>query len=780
MLLNPDPRLRLTGLVMAAVVALSLPSTAVVAQTPTHEATGVLYLFAPQVIGGERSYALVPVLTSRLRADMPPRVGVPAAFDALRADKPATYEGASLRLTDADLAAGQAVLQLSGPSAANAAIIVAEAIYNFSIYGIERVVVPGIFDEGVTRADVGFASYRLQVPLWQALPPALIPGADVVLADGQVLPIDVVQQRWTGGDAALRADLLAFLAKEDAYALYGALARVAAERPPGHEAAIIPLLRNPDPGLRQNAMDALAASADTAAWDAILTSMGEDPEPSLRARAAGLLASSPLQQYHLFATFHRVETVGADERPGVVRELGTISDERAHAHLVTLLRHPEPPVVAAAVDALHTAGQGPRLVAALAEEEIALPARLRASRLLAGSEEPSLRLAGLGFEVQHLEGEGALLALEHAAEVPGAPARALVESALTHPDERLRHAAAGLLGQRGEREALPALLGVLGRPAEPLRVTEAAGDAAFAIVVGLPVDEIARMAATGEPVLRRAALRAWGMAAAAGQTAPDPVEAALGQALSDPTPEVRGAAALGLAHVASDSAFEQVLGAAEDESDVVLADVARALGAFAAPGQIERSNPVLAGFVQGGDVGVQAWALRSIGRLGLDRLLPIVVQRIESSAPDVRAAALEAAADLGQAEQPRSVINAITGRVRDPEVGIRVVAVQQLGRFNHELAVLGISQVINERDPDVRLAAILALGDTGHPGAIGPLVAILEEGDPRAGRVAVGALATLGLRDAVSRIEGVRDRIDDAGVRAEVDALLAQLRSSGR
>ncbi|TVR03572.1 MAG: HEAT repeat domain-containing protein [Deltaproteobacteria bacterium] len=762
--------------VLLCVLAL-IPWRDVAAQS--FDATGVIHVFVSQVIGGETSYAIVPVPTSRVRSDMPTRVAISAAFDLLRADKPATYDGASLRLTDADIEARQAAVHLTGNASSNFPVIAAETVYTFTAYGIDRVVFPGIHEDGLTRADIPFASYRPQLPLWQALPPTDLRVGDVVLSDGTRIAAMEFRERWAANEPGLRADLLAFLQRDDPFSLYGALRRVKDEPPPGYEDAVIPLLAHADPGLRRLAMDAVASSRQPEAWDAVLERMRSDDQGELRAHAARLLGESPLDQYHLYASFFAIETVSSEDRPAAVRQLATIDDPRARDQLVSLLEHAESAVTSAALDALATSLSFARLHEAMQNDGLAANVRVGAAQLLAENDDPAHRLPGLRFQLDRLEGERALVILDDIVDIPGDDARVHVAASLEHPDQHVRVAAARALGARAEPASIDALAGAHASAEPDSRLAVATAEAAFQILVALPADQIERRAGSRETFVRRAALRAWGVAAAEGR-APANVYDALVTRTADTDPGTRGGAVLALAAFRNQQAFERVMGAADDDDDAVLADVARALSAFDEPAWIEEANAVLSTYVQSGTPTMQAWALHSVGVLGLERLMPIVLQRIESSDASVRAAAMVAAVDLVREDPPRPVINAVIGRVRDPSQANRVVALEQLGRLNHELAVLGISQVINERDAEVRLAAIDALGSTGHPGAVGPLVSILEESDPHARRASLRALRALGLAEGATRIEGVLDRLPHEETRQAAQELAAWLRQNGR
>ena len=121
-------------------------------------------------------------------------------------------------------------------------------------------------------------------------------------------------------------------------------------------------------------------------------------------------------------------------------------------------------------------------------------------------------------------------------------------------------------------------------------------------------------------------------------------------------------------------------------------------------------------------------SLYAAGELGLMGLQGAVLALISYDGDHlVRRYAMEAARKLVDPADTRPSINGISAGLGDDVVDNRIAACEQLGHFNVPLAVLTLSQVVNDIEPTVRFAAIAATPPTGHSDAIAVLTGLLED-----------------------------------------------------
>ena len=185
---------------LAATLLLAVPATAQL------QSEGVIYAYMSLRVGSVQQPVIVPIPAEQVRPDMPLQATIPAAFGLLRYGKPATYGNASVTVSDALLAQERVAVNLDPSADASAfEVISAETVLTFAALGIERVIFPGWNDAGLTAADIEYATFRFQVPMWQALVGGQVHGADIVMPDDTRVPSAEFYQRLADGDPRVHA-----------------------------------------------------------------------------------------------------------------------------------------------------------------------------------------------------------------------------------------------------------------------------------------------------------------------------------------------------------------------------------------------------------------------------------------------------------------------------------------------------------------------------------------------------------------------------------------------
>ena len=742
-------------------------------------ATGVVYALTPQNFGSAQQFVLVPMPTDAVRTDVPVQSAVPAAFGVLRDAKGVTYGNSSLRMTDADLRQKQVAVMIDPAVAEYAGVIEAETVYTFTQLGLEKVVFPGHHDKGLTRADVAYAAYRQQVPFWQALPPAKLFQSDIVMADRSLVDSTSFYARLADGDAKLKAAALELLASRQTAEVMAGLGAIQSLSLAGFEAKAAPLLKHPDPAVRDTTLRALATSRVPAGWDLIASVLDTEPEPVLRNMIAGMLKESPLVPYRLLDVFFRSRSGDLGVRLAAIAELAKNSDSRVAPELVSYLAAPEPEIAAAAVEALHVAKNWGALMAAMENSKLTDEVRLAAATAISADGATANRATAMEFRAFQLVGAPAVGTVEAIERLQGNDPRAALERFLGHPTMAVRTRVAELLAERKSTASLPALVVAVKQNGENAAVLTALDESIYAITLSQAIGGITSQASGKEDLLRRAAYRALGALAAAGKANAGVIDR-LKAGLTDASPGIRGASARALAATRTQEAFDAILALQDDPKPAVVGDLALALGSFNDAAIVEKAKEILVGFLQSGEPEVAAGALDSIGALGFIKLLPVALDKVSHPDGRVRAAAIRAASLLADNASTRSVLNAIIGRLRDEELSNQVLAATLLGKFSNDIAVLGLSQAVNEPIPELRFATIAALGATRHPGAANVLLALFDDNDREIRLAAATAMGKLALKSTLQDLDAAAGRAADPATAEAIRKAIETVKQTGR
>ena len=118
---------------------------------------------------------------------------------------------------------------------------------------------------------------------------------------------------------------------------------------------------------------------------------------------------------------------------------------------------------------------------------------------------------------------------------------------------------------------------------------------------------------------------------------------------------------------------------------------------------------------------VRTAALGVLQSMADPQTLPEIEPLLRDDSPDVRAAAVEAATMCGGRNAAASIIKCL----KDPSWEVRQAAAKALGVIGESSSVEPLCHVIEDPDRDVRESVIFALGELGDPRAIQPLVLAL-------------------------------------------------------
>jgi len=116
-------------------------------------------------------------------------------------------------------------------------------------------------------------------------------------------------------------------------------------------------------------------------------------------------------------------------------------------------------------------------------------------------------------------------------------------------------------------------------------------------------------------------------------------------------------------------------------------------------------------------------AVEALGRVGHELALPVLSRMARDPDPNVRVAAVEAAAELGRAGVSEAIA-ALEGHLASPEPMLKLAALNGLNSLGVAVPFETVSALLGE--PMLRRAALLAAGRTRHPRAVEPVLEALN------------------------------------------------------
>lgn len=265
-------------------------------------------------------------------------------------------------------------------------------------------------------------------------------------------------------------------------------------------------------------------------------------------------------------------------------------------------------------------------------------------------------------------------------------------------DPELTVMAAGALAKIGDRRAFETLLGLMGHPLVAVR--QAVISALNSIGHPRMAERVTLLLKDPDPLVRESAVRIAGYFGYSGS------QDLLLQCCQDPVEAVRKAAIENLAYFEEPRVPAILSRALKEDTPRVRASAAKALA------HIERDLawPILLKALKDEEAWVRYFATRSLAYHRYPEACPVLAALAE----------------------------------QDPAQQVRIAALENIGQFDDEKAVMILTPLIDSPDPDFSRAAIRGLGSIQHPAALIPLVRVLRDPDPAKRLEAVLALGGRG------------------------------------
>ncbi|MCB9540633.1 MAG: HEAT repeat domain-containing protein [Myxococcales bacterium] len=693
---------------------------------------------------GDARYVLVPQPASIKAGSFEERTK--ALFKALEGAKKNTYGSTRLAFKDDAEATGIVYVWLDAGKQAYHPIVMAETTYTFTENGASKVIFPKVNDGGWTRSDVPFPAYVLTVPLWQALPPTPVTGANVVLPDGSMVAARAAIEGLSKKDPALLGALWHYLEKGPPAATLAAVKAAGALKIAGREEKLLPVLQSADAQLRGAALEGLADFDDATVNAAVRKVMDGDPDAALRDRAAGILSKSKDPAFATAAQYHALRSADAKVVAAAATALGESKQKEATEQLVAALAHTEAEVRAAAIASLLKRGDTAALIAVLGDAKAKAETKIEVAKALTESKDKAVVAAGLQYLAVNGKGDDSAGAAAALAGHDGPATYEALGAAVKHAEPATRRAAASALSRLGSTKGL-ALLSA--GDVEDADSGAALLTAIRTIYAAQDLDSVLRATRKADnAVLRRSAVATLGamVQTKEGKRNRKKIVETLQKLAQSDEAAIRAAAARSFGDMPGDDVKADVLKLAGDSAVEVQRDAAHALRAF--PG--DESVKLLLGFAQQKDAALIANAVESLGVLKAREALDPIISKLNHDDVRVRRAATGALVQLGETlEKRKPLLSFFSERLFDKDPEVKLKALEGLKLVKDPRTVTAMAALLQDPSAEVRQATLLAMAATGDASAIEAIAAGLEDDDKRVRRTAIDALKGLQKKAAV-------------------------------
>jgi HEAT repeat protein len=723
---------------------------------------------------GKKRFVLVPRPTELKPGPLKDRVK--DLFAQLVGDKRNTYGDARLAFNPDVETTGEVFVHLDPTKADYHAIVMAETVYTFTENGARRVRFPRVQEAGWTRAEVPQAAYALTLPLFETLPPDEVPGALAVLPDGSMLPTHVVTQRLRAGDKPLLEMMWGYVQSGPPQAAQAALAAALVLKPADLEARLLPVLDSANASLRGSSLDGLAGRDNPTVNKALRKVMDEDPDLSLRDRAAGMLSKSADPTFATAAQYHALKSKDPKIASVAAEALGASKQPEAGEQLLSVLSHLEATVRQAAIASLVKRGEEPGLAQRLRDGKIPEAARIEVAVALSRVSKADLAVTGLAYLAVQSKGEQAASAATELGRFESPATYDALGVAVNHAEAPVRIAAAGALAKLAQPRGLTLLSRARLDDPDSGPATAAAMRTIFA---AQPTDFVLKSAKDKDPVVRRMAVATLGELIKRG---PKGDRRALLDVLrglaGDGKADIRAAAARSFEDAAGDDVRPDVMKLAADSSVEVKRAVAHALRAF--PGK--EAVKFLLGYVQETDPELLAHAIDSIGVLKEREGLDPVVTQLNHDDVRVRRAATGALERIGSTlpdDKRTPMLSFFSERLFDKDGEVRLRALDGLGLVKDKRVVSAMAALLQDPLPEVRKATLLAMARTADEAAVEAIASGLEDDDNEVRRAALDAFRKLKHKSAVPVLTAYAKKESDKGLAEEANKVIQAINKGG-
>jgi HEAT repeat protein len=472
--------------------------------------------------------------------------------------------------------------------------------------------------------------------------------------------------------------------------------------------------------------------------------MDKDKDPQVALKASQILGQSKNKAYSVRALFFALR--GPDEAASIeaVKNLAQSKEPSAVPELAAAARGNRQPVALAAIDALVALEQPAELEKLFSDGKLDKERQLRASSGALKLKDEKVKFGALTHQASQAPAPDALKALEGLAGVKDPDPRPSIEGALSHPEAPVRHDAAKRLAKLKNPASLKALSDAGTKPED----VEVIQTAASEIMGGLPVADILTYTGNKNLILQRVAYLALGLKA---DTNNPKIFETLKKGTTSSDAGIRASSVLALPAFKDDKAKEAILALGKDADPQVRRNVARALASWPAGTGTE----LLLGYLSDASGDVTQAAIETLEAQGEGTAYTPILKlfRGKPTHAGTRGACLKALVKLAPEKELQTVISTVGGGLFDEDRGVKILAIDLLGRYDNPASVTTLAALINDPVEEYRVRSILAMGNTGSNDAVELLVSVLNDQSKPVRLATMQSLGKLGKKSAAPAIE---------------------------
>lgn len=721
--------------------ALLTVTLAMAVSAPAFAAQALLYVVAPVDMGGVVVDAIVPVEEPGL-ADAGMSSRPKRAFDALRARGGKAYGDSQLTIESAT----RATLVISQD--ADGDRVLAEVFWTMAAMGISELTAAPRIQGTVGLDHLAYGAHVAMLTPFDLLAFERldsVPPRAFVLVGGKPMPAPEAAAALVRGDAAVRGPVFAALqgkSRRMKMLVIEAVTRAGVRATYKLKADdIAPALEDSDPQVRGAALDAAiqagvkGSKLVIASLEKLVEAPGVDTD--LKLRAVKALSAAGVNRFDDLLQAEKIRTGSAAEAVAAVKKLAESKQVAVAAPaLVAALSHTDEGVRDAAFDGLVRMEQWELLHKAL-RSDVSDKMRERIARALVDKGSDAARDESLEWLIAKGSPDGAIYAAETYGKRGSKGATPLLIKALDHESAQVREAAAKALGVLKDERAIVPLADAAQKRK---RDEEFMMAAAVEIMKTLTLEQVKRLVASKNTIVRQMAIRSLSDFAKGGRPRPD-VVSLLMDSLKDSVPEIKRSAAYALARIEDDGIARDLAALKDDPDPEIRVQVAYALGHASA--KYSEAGPLLVEMMKDREKSVRVAAIDGIALRREASAFQQLVRLVQYPDPTIQRAVFAALLALRTGENADLVRPLFRKGMEIRDSAVRTVCLDALAEATSKDDFEALRQAAFDPSPDVKRKAIGVIVAAKLPEGMEVLALFFGDADNSVREAALDGLAAI-------------------------------------
>jgi HEAT repeat protein len=508
---------------------------------------------------------------------------------------------------------------------------------------------------------------------------------------------------------------------------------------------LLPLLRDPDPGVRVVVLRMLRGTRSPVALNALEEVAAADSNPEVKIAAVKILVAAGRNEFDKYLLLEKLSSSDAALVIDAAKALLQTGDATLATAFMPLLDHTSPEVRAAGVQGLTTLKRFDLLQNVLGQEKLSKELREDAAKAMAELATGAQQSAAVSWLIENASEQEAAEAAELAGKrrLPGTT-DALVK-ALKRPEVSVRKRAASALGVLRDASTLEAMAAAIQGTAESVEA-EHLTQHAIAIIAAQPLDQVIRISKSPDPTIRELAIKSL---SAFAQERPNPkVVAVLKETLKDKEKGIRRAAVFALARIPDDAVLHELIAMRGDPDSPIRAQIVVALTASKRPD----GDKVLLEMLGDVDHEVKLQVVKGLRARKVTSALEKLRWMVEYRHAGVRREVVGAVAEMVTPADP-AFFELFGGRLYDEDPAVRIIAIDALAVYTLDpRTAQTIGGAVSDRDAGVKTHALEVLSKSTDPSAVEQVIRGLFDRDKQIRLRALDALEKLKSEKAVKAL----------------------------